>query len=232
MVGISFSGGLTLVAAGRPSLGGRIDMVMAFGGHGDLPRVIRYLGTGLLPDGTPQPAHDYGAVIALLAALPHLVPADQVTPLAGAVRTFLDASMIDVTDPAGSARLFDDARRLGDALPEPARAIMADVSARDASRLGPRLFALAEVVGGDPALSAERSPITTARVFLLHGTPDTVIPQTETEALVAFYNRTPSRRDNPVEWLVTPAISHADATRTVTAGDAWALVKFWTKLLR
>ena len=232
LVGISFGGGLTLAAAGRPALAGRVEMVMSFGGHGDLPRVIEYLCTGLLPDGTVQPAHDYGAAILLLAALPHLVPAEQVAPLERAVRVFLDASMVDVAEPQRSALLFAEARRLGDALPEPARAIMADVSARDVSRLGPRLRPLAEVVGGDPALSAERSPVTTARVFLLHGTPDTVIPQTETATLAAFYDRSPARQGNPVEWLVTPAISHADATGTMTAADAWALVRFWTRMLR
>ncbi|MCR4375360.1 MAG: hypothetical protein NUW22_10965, partial [Acidobacteria bacterium] len=220
LVGISFGGGLTLVAAGRPALAGRVEMVMSFGGHGDLPRVIEYLCTGLLPDGTVQPAHDYGAAILLLAALPHLVPAGQVAPLEHAVRVFLDASMVDVAEPHRSALLFAEARRLGDALPEPARAIMADVSARDASRLGPRLRPLAEVVGGDPGLSAERSPVTTARVFLLHGTPDPVIPQTETPTLAAFYDRSPARQGHPVEWLVTPAISHADATGTMTAADA------------
>jgi len=232
MVGISFGGGLLLVAAGRPALAGRVEMVMSFGGHGNLPRVIEYLCTGLLPDGTVQPAHDYGAAILLLAALPHLVPAEQVAPLEQAVRTFLDASMVDVAEPSRSAILFADARRLGDALPEPARSIMADVSARDVSRLGPRLLPLAEVVGGDPGLSAERSPVTTARVFLLHGTPDTVIPQTETATLARFYDQSPARQGNPVEWLVTPAISHADAAQTMTASDAWALVRFWTRLLR
>jgi hypothetical protein len=207
-------------------------MLMSFGGHGDLPRVIEYLCTSLLPDGTVQPAHDYGAAILLLAALPHLVPAEQVAPLEHAVRVFLDASMVDVAEPQRSALLFAEARRLGDALPEPARAIMADVSARDASRLGPRLRPLADVIGGDPGLSAERSPVTTARVFLLHGTPDPVIPQTETPTLAAFYDRSPARQGNPVEWLVTPAISHADATEAMTAADGWALVRFWTRLLR
>lgn len=232
IVGISFGGGLTLAAAGRPSLAGRVEMVMSFGGHGNLPRVIEYLCTGLLPDGTVQPAHDYGAAILLLAALPHLVPAEQVAPLEQAVRLFLDASMVDVGDPPRGAALFADARRLGDALPEPARSIMADVSARDVSRLGPRLRPLAEVVGGDPGLSAERSPVTTARIFLLHGTPDPVIPQTETPTLAAFYDQSPARRGNPVDWLVTPAISHADAAETMTAADAWALVRFWTRMLQ
>src|SRR5688572_1138091 len=56
LIGISFGGGLSMVAAGRPSLSGKLDRAVSFGGYGDLPRVLRYLSTGLLPDGTRQPA--------------------------------------------------------------------------------------------------------------------------------------------------------------------------------
>mgnify|MGYP000013170486 CR=1 FL=1 len=227
LIGISFGGGLALVAAGRPSLANRLDRVVTFGAHGDLPRVIRYVCTGLLPDGAPQPAHDYGAVLVLIAALPHLVPPEQVAPLDRAVRVFLDASMVDVSEPARAAALFRDARDLGAALPEPARSVMADVSARDATRLGPRLVDLAERVGGHPALSPERSPAAHARVFLVHGAVDTVIPQTETPAVAAFLKRSGA---SEVNWLLTPTVSHADATASVTASDVWALVRFWKQI--
>ncbi len=230
LIGISFGGGLSLVAAGRPSLAGKLDMVVSFGGHGDLPRVLRYLSTGLLPDGAPQPAHDYGTVLFLLNALPHLVPAEQVAPLDRAVRVFLDASMVDVSDPPRAADLFRKARGLGEALPEPARSVMADVSARDSTRLGPRLLALAEGVGGNAAVSPERSPATLAPVFLVHGAADTVIPQTETPSLAAYYDRAPGREGRRTEWLLTRAVSHADATGNLTLTDVWQLVRFWKRV--
>jgi dienelactone hydrolase len=53
LMGISFSGGLSIVAAGRSSLAGRVAYVFSFGGHDDLPRVLRYLCTGQ----EPYPAH-------------------------------------------------------------------------------------------------------------------------------------------------------------------------------
>jgi dienelactone hydrolase len=232
LIGISFGGGLSLVAAGRPSLAGKLRMAASFGGHGDLPRVLRYLCTGLLPDGTRQPAHDYGVVMFLLHALPDLVPAEQVAPLDRAVRVFLDASMVDVSDPARAAALFRDARDLGAALPEPARSVMTDVSARDATRLGPRLLTLAEQVGGDPAVSPERSPATRAPVFLAHGAADTIIPQTETPSVAAYLDRAPNRRGMKVEWLVTRAVSHADAEERVTPGDVWKLLRFWKHVVK
>lgn len=230
LFGISFGGGLSLVAAGRPSLADKVDIVVSFGGHADLPRVLRYACTGALPDGTRQPAHDYGAALLLLAAAANLVPADQAAPLERAVRAFLDASIADSTDPARGSSLFAEAQRMGDALPEPARSIMADVSARDVSRLGPRLLPLAELIGGNPALSPERAPPTRARVFLIHGSVDRVIPQTETLSLAAYLDRAPARRGNPVQSLLTPAIAHATAVRAVTAADAWAVVRFWVKI--
>ena len=49
LIGISFSGGLSVVAAGRPSLRDHVAYVLSFGGHDDLPRVLRYLCTGLEP---------------------------------------------------------------------------------------------------------------------------------------------------------------------------------------
>ena len=57
-MGISFAGGLSMVAAGRPAIRDRLAFVFSFGGHGDLPRVLRYLCTGLEPlePGDP-PAH-------------------------------------------------------------------------------------------------------------------------------------------------------------------------------
>ncbi|MBA3948474.1 MAG: hypothetical protein H0X44_00835, partial [Acidobacteria bacterium] len=81
LAGVSFSGGLALVAAGRPALADRLTMAVSFGGYGDLPRVLRFLCTGVLPDGTQGRPHDYGVAIALLEVAPAMVPADQIEPL-------------------------------------------------------------------------------------------------------------------------------------------------------
>ena len=49
MIGVSFSGGLSVVAAGRPALRDHVAYVLSFGGHGNLPRVLRYYCTGVEP---------------------------------------------------------------------------------------------------------------------------------------------------------------------------------------
>ena len=47
MMGISFAGGLSIVAAGRPRSRTSVAAVLSLGGHGELPRTLRYLCTGI-----------------------------------------------------------------------------------------------------------------------------------------------------------------------------------------
>ena len=96
MMGISFAGGLSIVAASRPSLRDRVAFVMSFGGHGDLPRTLRYLCTGVQPDGSSRPPHDYGIAIILLGVADRVVPAPQAQPLRDAILAFLHASHVDI----------------------------------------------------------------------------------------------------------------------------------------
>lgn len=229
LVGVSFAGGLALVAAGRESLVGKLDLVTALGSQGDLPRAMDYLCTGVLPDGTVQPQHDYGPVVILLAGLSHFAPPEQVEPLRHAVTTFLDASSVDVTDPPRSAVLFAEARALGDALPEPARTVMSWVNARDVKTMGPKLRPYIEELGGAAALSPERSPATHVPVFLLHGSHDNVIPYTETPRLAAYLR---ANGNTQVTSLLTPLISHANVEAAPSVSEVWKLIQFWAATLR
>src|SRR4029453_13517905 len=110
MMGISFAGGLSIIAASRESLRDRVAFVMSFGGHGDLPRTLRYLCTGIQPDGSKRPPHDYGVVIILLSVADQVVPADQVEPLRNVILTYLDASRLDLVDKNESWNTFQRAR--------------------------------------------------------------------------------------------------------------------------
>ncbi len=229
IVGVSFAGGLALVAAGRPSLDGKLDLVTALGSQGDLPRAMRYLCTGALPDGTTLPQHDYGPAVILLAGVGHFVPADQEAPLRAAITKFLDASSDDVTDPARALSRFAEARALGAALPEPARTVMGWVNNRDVRTMGPKLLPYVEELGGAPALSPERSPATHAPVFLLHGSHDNVIPYTETPKLETYLRAQGNAR---VTSLLTPLISHANVEGAPSVAEVWKLIQFWAAVLR
>lgn len=227
LVGVSFSGGLALVAAGSPTLAGKLDAVVSLGGHGLLSRTLRYLATGQLPDGTTRAPHDYGLAVVALASVEHLVPPEQMAALGAAIRTFLEASLDDSPTRARGMALLAEARRMGEALPEPGRAIMHAVAERDVRDLGARLSPHLSKVGTSPALSPELSPATTAPVFLLHGRDDNVIPSTETPLVAAYLQSAGNRR---VKWLLTPLISHADILRSPGAGDIWRFIHFWTDI--
>jgi acetyl esterase/lipase len=172
VLGISFGGGLSIVAAARPSIRNGVAFVMAFGGHGDLPRTLKYLCTGIQPDGAARPPHVYGLAIVLLGVADHVVPGEQVQPLRQAILSFLEASRLDMVD-KGKARIeFDRAKTLETSLAEPSRTYMDYVNKRDVAHLGPVLLPYVAALGGDPALSPARSPAPLAPVFLLHGTDE------------------------------------------------------------
>jgi dienelactone hydrolase len=228
MAAISFAGGLALVAAGRPGLAGKVQVVISIGGHADLPRVLTYLCTGRLADGRSLPSHDYGVTVMLLRAVDRLVPPAQAEPLRRAVLTFLMASGDAGVNQARADRGFDDARRQGEALADPARTLMQRVNARDVSALGAALLPFVEDFGGAASLSPDRSPATTVPVFLLHGTQDNLIPSEETPLLAGYLHAHGNAR---VTWLVTPWLTHAYVQEDAPAVDAWRLVRFWTAMM-
>ena len=227
MIGISFAGGLSLVAGARPSVRDRVAFVLSFGGHGDLPRTLHYLCTGQLPGGGSRPPHDYGIAIILLGVADQMVPAGQVGPLREAILAFLHASHVDMWDKEEAQREFGRARTLAETLPEPARTLMNHVNNRDVAQLGPLLLPHLGELGGHEALSPSRAPAPPFPVYLLHGTDDNVIPAVES-ALLADTLRS---RGVDVWQLETPLITHAAIDRSAAAGAAWMLVRFWGNLL-
>lgn len=226
IIGVSFAGGLGVVAAGRPALRDRVALVLSLGGHGDLSRTLRYLCTGLQPDGTLHPPHDYGVAVALLAVVDRLVPAAQAEALRQGVGTFLQASELDATDKPRAGALFNRARQMEREMPEPAATILRHVNRREANALGPILLHQIPALAADPALSPERSPAPAAPTYLLHGTLDNVIPAQESD-LLARHLRGRTR----VELLVTPLITHAEVRPSTDVTEVWKLVSFWRDLL-
>lgn len=228
IVGISFSGGLSVVAAGRPSLAGRVAFTLSFGGHGDLSRTMRYLCTGVQPDGTMRPPHDYGVVVLLLNYAPFMVPADQVEPLRAGIRTFLKASHVDMVDKPAAQLIFARAVAMEATLPEPSRRLLRAVNAREVEYLGPLLLPYLDSVVLPEAVSPERAPAPASPVFLLHGSDDNVIPAGETARLAASLRA----RGTPVRDLVTPLVTHAEVDRASTRRHIADLVVFWMRLLK
>jgi len=237
MMGISFAGGLSMVAAGRASLQGRIAFVFSFGGHANFQRVVRYLCTGeepafaTSPGGThapkPPPPHDYGVAIIALDLAHRLVPGGQVEPLRHGILAFLHASHVALFDQAKAAEEFAAARGMEQALEEPARTVLGLVNRRESAELGRRLLPHTAALGDVPSLSPDQSPVPDAPVFLLHGSEDNVVPSAE-----ALWLAEHQRPHTSVRVLLTPLISHAEVDRPATAREVLDLISFWTGMLR
>jgi len=237
----SFSGGLALVAAGRSAVRNRIAFAFSFGGYADLPRVLRYL-CGDASDALPTPAechaimggdhihvprpHDYGAVVALLNLADRLVPESQVPALQEAITEFLRASSIDRLDPARSQGVFVHARELGEAMPEPSRTLMKQVSNREVDKLGESLRPVLSNLELPAALSPDLSPAPKAPVFLLHGADDSVVPASEMVWLVQHLQGKTS-----VRAFASRLVTHAEVNRGAALSEIWALSDFWRDLM-
>ena len=216
IVGISFSGGLSIVASGRDSIKDRVAFVMSFGGHGDLARSMHYLTSGqVLGDldkakqssavagaahVSVHPPHDYGLAVVLLNLADRVVPADQVAALSKGIT-----------------------------LPEPSRTFMQYVNDRAVDKLGPILLPVADALANHPAmptLSPERATPPKAPIFLLHGVDDNVIPSVETVLLAEHLK---GKAD--VHGLLSGLITHAEVNRTATSTEVWRLASFWREIM-
>ena len=227
LIGISFGGGLTVVAAGRPSLRDKVAFALSFGGHADFPRTLKFLCTGTQADGQYRRPHDYGVVLILLGVADRVVPPNQVEILRNGIRVFLEASHVAMVDKPRSEQIFQQAIEMAKTMPEPAATMMRYVNDRNVKVLGPILLPFVAAHGGDPALSPDRAPAPTAPVYLLHGTDDTVIPAVESEYLAKDLER----RGTHVHLLVTPLITHAEMDRPMDFLELWRMIAFWTAVL-
>lgn len=245
LVGISFSGGLSVVAAGRPGIRDRVAFVLSFGGHGDLARVMHYLCSGeVLGDlvaakrssavagaehVSVHAPHDYGVAVTLLSLADRVVPAGQVEALSRGIDGFLLASSLAMTDTAAATREFARMREYAPTLPEPSRTLMTYVNDRAVDKLGPILLPIVDGLKDHPAmpsLSAERATPPAAPIYLLHGVDDNVIPSVETVLLAEHL-----RGKAEVHGLLSGLITHAEVNRTASAKEVWRLAQFWRGIM-
>ena len=230
LIGISFAGGLSIVAAGRPSIRDKVAYVVSFGGHGDLGRVLHYLATGeavQAPGVVTIPPHDYGVAVILYAAADRVVPPEQVMGLRAGIGTFLLASQLTLVDMKQANETFAKAREMVKELPEPSATYLTYVNDRNVEALGPILVPHLGMQA-DPAASPERAAsVPAAPVFLLHGDEDTVIPAAESVVLGNYLRS----KGVDTRVLLSQIITHAELDRSAAAAETWKLVAFWADIL-
>jgi dienelactone hydrolase len=218
IMGMSFAGGLSLLAAADPRFASSVGFVVAIGAHDDLARVSRFFATdeAPAPDGrvVHLKAHGYGALVLVYQRAERFFPPEDVEVARDAIRLWLwddraaARARAEALSPLSWARidaLFED--------PAEASAAMLDVIGQDAE--------------GMASVSPHgRLGALTAPTFLLHGAGDTVIPAVETEWLA---------RDVPPaalrDVLVSPALVHVELGPETPMSQKWDLVHFMARVL-
>jgi pimeloyl-ACP methyl ester carboxylesterase len=220
IVGVSFAGGLSLLAARDPRYAPHIRALVLMGAYDNLARVCRFLATSQaeLPGGRMEPyaAHDYGAAVFVYSQLDQFFSASDIPAAHDALREWLWERP-------------DEARAILPRLSPGGRATIEILMARQIDRLRPKLL---------EAIQADESQLASVSlegklgdlhvpVFLLHGATDDIIPSTETlwleKEIPSHYLR---------EALITPAFSHVDPDKHAVWIDEIRLVEFLARVLR
>jgi hypothetical protein len=223
VLGFSFAGGLSLLAAAHPDHGRHIGFVVSIGGHHDLGRVMRYLVTGQEPclggETLTLTPHDYGLVVLLYGYTGRFFgPRDE--PAAH------EALRLWLADRRDEAR--EKARGLSPAGLEKIERIF---SGRTSS-LAPELLAALDASSAELARVSPRGPLGTLRAtaYLLHGWEDSVIPRCETP-WTASELASSHRGAHLGGALVTPAIQHVELRGTPPLVEQLRVVHFLASLL-
>lgn len=223
VMGLSFAGGLSLLAAADPRWSSDISYVVSIGGHDDLERVANFFTSDEIrrPDGTVVhlAAHEYGVLVLVYAH-----PED-----------FFSPSDVPIAREAIRLHLWEQPQRSDD----------------EASRLSPsglaklKLLFAHDFAHNNDAVKAdllasiarhrrEMSAVSPhghlaglrARVLVLHGSEDSVIPAVEALWLVKDAD------DHLVNVLITPLLTHVDVGKQPPLGERVELVRFMAEMLK
>jgi acetyl esterase/lipase len=220
VMGLSFSGSLSLLAAAEPQYKRDIKFVVAVGSEDEMSRVANYYLTGraMRPSGDAEvlAPHEYGALVLEYESLEDFVP----EPDRAAVRLVLRDHLYEdfPAERAALAKLtpgqLAEAKQLMDTTSPITRKMIAESDARHLTEMAS--------VSPDGQLTHLAAP-----VFLLHGEGDNIIPAAETQWL---------EKDIPkadiAAALISPVISHLDVDATGPGfRDQWQLVHFFAKIL-
>jgi dienelactone hydrolase len=219
VIGISFAGSLSLLAAADPQIGADIGYVVTVGAYDDLARVSRFYATGHIerPDGQvlSQSPHEYGPVVWVYSHMEDFFPAGDLADATASLQDWLHEDR----DPARAiaARLSPSSRNKLEAIysghvAEGFPDIPADIErhATDLAALSPHGH-----------LEGIHVP-----VFALHGSDDSLIPASETLWLA---------HDLPqgmlAHALISRALTHVEIGDQASLAERWQAVHFMAGVL-
>lgn len=220
VIGVSFGGGLALLAAADPRYARDVRAIGVIGGYEDLARVSRFLATSEeeFPDGrvVPAPAHDYGAAVFVYDHLNQFFAPSDLAPAREALRFYL------WEQPEKAKPWLSQLTTAG-------RVKMDALFARRIDLLRPEILAAIQADQTELAALSPHGKIAGLRVpvFMLHGSGDTVIPPAESLWLA---REVPS--DDLRDVLITSVFSHVDIKGKPSLWDELRLVHFLAGVLR
>ncbi len=221
VVGISFAGGLALMAAAEQGGAAPIGAVVTVGSHHDLLRLCRYYAGEPVfgPEGEPVEVapHPYGARVMMREHL----------------ERFFDPQDLPIARRALDTYLRDEHRK--------ARAIAERISARGRpvidvllrSEASPELAGLlSEAAAAVTDQLVHASPKghlagLQAPVFLVHGREDPIIPSIESRWLAREVPPAVLR-----QLVITPLLRHAEFPKPPSFAETWELVRFMRDILQ
>jgi len=219
VMGLSFAGGLALLAAGDARWAPDIAFVVAVGSHDDLTRVAHFFFDDQIarPDGSifKIAAHDYGAMVLVYENVERFFPTEDVPTAREAIRYWRWEDQVN-------------ARKTSEKLTAASREKLEKLFQKKREDLRAELEKLIDVseismreVSPHDRMRGVRAPI-----FLLHGAGDTVIPASET--LWLAHDAPPGSVRNA---LISPAVVHVELEGEPTKKDQWQLVDFMAQIL-
>ena len=196
VLGLSFAGGLSLMAAADPKYADSISFVAAVGAQDDVGRVEHYLidGSTHWPDGRllTTPPHEYGWLILIYSHPEEFFEPQDVGGARESLRLLLHEDV-------------DGAKRRAQSLSPEGQVLMNGIFRHQRQAFHAKLAADLDLHGAEAAAVSPHGRLQglKAKVLLVHGEGDDVIPPSETEWLA---------KDIPAgdlqEALISRAISH------------------------
>ncbi len=220
VMGLSFSGGLSLLAAADPRYRPSIRFVVAIGSQDQMSRVAKFYRTGEdeLPNGSEETLtpHEYGALVLEYEHLEDFAPARDLQPIRSVLRAHLYED--STGERAALAKLDErqqaEAKQLMNVSSPATRDALARAEAKH----------VADMAGVSP--HGHLGQLTTP-VYLLHGEGDNIIPAAETQWME---DELPSQSLQAA--LISPVLSHLDLDgKAPGAWDRLRLVHFFALIL-
>jgi pimeloyl-ACP methyl ester carboxylesterase len=220
VMGLSFSGGLALVAAADPEYKSDFKFVLAVGSQDSMEHVATYYLTGreVRPDGTTEQLapHEYGPLVLEYEHLEDFVAGQDEAAIRSVLQQHLyeDKTAEALAADRLNARQKAEAMQLMDSSSALTKAMLASSSKKHIREM--------DALSPDGKLQTMTTP-----VYLLHGRGDNIIPSAETMWMAG---ELPSSTLKEV--LISPVLSHLNMDGSKPSlVDQWKIVHFFAVVM-